>query len=431
MKMCLTMLAASAFFLAGAALGAEYFVAPDGKADAAGTAEAPWDIISALSGKQAVQPGDTVWLKGGTYRCEEAYKTKGQGFKVTLSGAKDKPVIVRAARGEHVIIDGGLVVRGSYVWVWDLEISQPAELSRVTDIKGSHPDLGNPKGGLQISAGEGSKFINLLVRDNLGGGVGCWSGVKDSEIYGCIIAANGWKGPDRNHGHCIYTQNQNGTKTVSNCIMTTRWPGGHFTMHAYGSRRAHVDNFVIEDNIAWRHGTFLIGGGRPSHNIVVRRNYLYKVPMQIGYSAPENEGCEIADNVVFRSRLNVKRYKDGLVSGNLIVAGGLSVTNKDAVEQKDNDVLKDKLPEEPRVVLLPNRYDPDRANLAIFNWHKKESVEVPAGDFLKPGDAYRLMDPLDFYGKPVLEGKCEGKTITVPLKDEFGVFVVLKVAQGG
>ena len=426
MKMCVTVLAASAFLFAGAAFGAEYFVAPDGKADAAGTAEAPWDIISALSGKQAVQPGDTVWLKGGTYRCEQAYKTKGQGFKLSLSGAKDKPVIVRAARGERVIIDGGLVVSGSYVWLWDLEIAQPPDVPAVTEIKGSHPDLGNPLGGLQIYAGEGSKFINLVLHHNIGGGIGWWNGVKNGEVYGCIIVNNGWKGPDRNHGHCIYTQNQEGIKTVRNCIMTTRWPGGHYTMHAYGSRRAYVDNFVIEDNIAWRHGPFLVGGGRPSQNITVRRNYLYKVPMQIGYSAPHNENCEIADNVVFRSRLSVKRYTKGVVSGNLVVAGGMSVGNEDAVEQKDNEVLKDKLPDEPRIVLLPNQYDPARAHLAIFNWQKKESVRVPAGDFLKPGDAFRLMDPLDFYGKPVFEGKCEGKTITVPLKDEFAVFVVMK-----
>ena len=90
-------------------------------------------------------------------------------------------------------------------------------------------------------------------------------------------------GTDRGHGHAIYTQNEDGTKTVTDCIMT----GGYgYTMHAYGSKRAYVDNYLIEGNIAYKANMFLIGGGRPSHDIRVLENYLYGVSMQIGYSAP-------------------------------------------------------------------------------------------------------------------------------------------------
>ena len=72
------------FLIQASAPGAEYYVSPKGKADAVGTKEAPWDIVSVLAGRQAVKAGDTIYLKGGTYRCEEAYKNKGQGFKVSL-----------------------------------------------------------------------------------------------------------------------------------------------------------------------------------------------------------------------------------------------------------------------------------------------------------------------------------------------------------
>jgi hypothetical protein len=208
--------------------------------------------------------------------------------------------------------------------------------------------------------------------------------------------------------------------------MTTRWPGGHYTMHAYGSSRAYVDNYVIEDNIAWRHGTFLVGGGRPSQNIVVRRNYLYRVPMQIGYNAPHNEDCEIVGNVVFRSGLSVNRYRVCAVRDNLIVEGGLGVNGEGNVETQGNTVVRKELPEVARLNLLPNKYDEKRAHLAVFNWQKLAEVPVPAGAFLKDGDRFRLMDPLDFYGKPVFEGKCDDGRIVVPLVDEFGVFVVLK-----
>jgi hypothetical protein len=39
---------------------------------------------------------------------------------------------------------------------------------------------------------------------------------------------------------------------------------------------------------------------------------------------------------------------------------------------------------------------------------------------------FDLMDPRDLYGKPLLEGKCQGPTITVPMHGEFAAFVLLK-----
>ena len=45
-----------------------YYVAVDGKPGNSGTHESPWDILSALGGKQVVAPGATIYLRGGTYR---------------------------------------------------------------------------------------------------------------------------------------------------------------------------------------------------------------------------------------------------------------------------------------------------------------------------------------------------------------------------
>jgi hypothetical protein len=63
--------------------------------------------------------------------------------------------------------------------------------------------------------------------------VSWWAESRDSERYGCLIYDNGWKAPDRGHGHAIYTQNNEGIKTIADCIMT----GGYgYTLHA--SRRS-------------------------------------------------------------------------------------------------------------------------------------------------------------------------------------------------
>jgi hypothetical protein len=424
-------LVASLCASAAAAGGAEYYVAPDGKPNAAGTEAAPWDIVSALEGRHAVKGGDTVWIRGGKYRSRQAYDRKGAGFEVKLAGTKDRPIHVRARKGERVTIDGGLTVSAasSYVWLWDLEITvaPDKDISRETKTSGSHPsDLAAPMGGLQIYAGQGCKFINLYIHDNLGGGVGWWKGSTDSEIHGCLIVNNGWKGPDRCHGHCIYTQNAEGTKTIAHCILTTRWGRGQYTMHAYGSSRAYVDNFVIEGNIAYGKGPFLVGGGRPSRNIVVRRNYLNRVPMRIGYNAPHNEDCDIRDNVVVAGGITINRYRKAAVRDNLIVGGRLSLEKCGQVERKGNRLVTGPVPPEARVVLLPNKYDPARAHLAVLNAAGARRVAVKVAPFLRPGEAFRLMDPEDFFGKPLLTDTCKGETISVPMAGPFGAFVLLK-----
>lgn len=402
-----TMLAS--IILAIPATAADWHVAVDGKPENAGTQAAPWDLISALGGKHKIAPGETVWLAAGTYKHPNR-KPGGPGYEVKLAGAEGKPIHVRAQAGCRATLDGGLTVvsPSTYLWIRDLEIlvSENFTISRTIKQTGSSPgDYGRLWGGLNIHTGQGCKYINLVIHDNAQG-ISFWSGATDSEVYGTIIYDNGWKAPDRGHGHAIYTQNQNGVKTISDCIMTG---GFGFTMHAYGSSRAYVDNYLIEGNIAYDAGPFLIGGGRPSYGIRALDNLLYNVPMQIGYAAPHNEDCE--------------------VRGNLIVGGGLTINKYKKVAKENNLVLgrDDPRPKDAaRVVLRPNRYDTARANLAVLNWGKKPEVEVSLGTFLKPGDRYRLLNPRDFYGRPSASGVFDGKPIRLAIPGEFLAAVLMK-----
>ena len=402
-----------------AALGAggplrpdERFVGPDGKQENPGTPAAPWDIASALGGGQPVAPGDAILLLPGTYR-----RRPDEQFSVKLAGTAEKPVVVRpappgSAKGAppaRVTIDGGLKVEdpSAHLWIRDLEIlvSEPTPTEPVEP--GSHPEsFKRPWGGLHVHGGKHCKFINLVIHDTRQA-VSWWRGSTDSELYGCLLHNNGWPGTDRGHGHCIYTQNETGVKTVSNCIMTCRYDGTQ-TVQAYGSDKAFVDHYLFEENICYAKGRFLIGGGKPSRGIRVFRNLLHDVDLQLGYNAPENEDCEVRENVVANGGILIQKFKQVVNEGNRVVPKGA------------------KRPEGAKVVLLPNRYDPDRAHLAVFNWQGAAEVEVPAGAFLKPGEAFRLYDPKDVFGKPVLEGTCAGTSIRVPMMGEFGVWVVLR-----
>jgi len=130
--------------------------------------------------------------------------------------------------------------------------------------------------------------------------------------------------------------------------------------------------------------------------------------MRIGYDAPYNENCDIRDNIIVNGGLDITRYRQVLQEGNLVVAKG------------------EKRPEGTKSILLPNRFDSNRAHLVIYNWDKTEHLQVKVDPFLKDGEPYRLIDPKDLFGNPVDEGICRENTISLNMKGEFTVFVILK-----
>src|SRR6266516_4447787 len=103
-----------------------HYVAPSGTSAGDGTLSQPWDLGSGLAGAAGrVQPGDTIWLRGGTYR---------GAYRSTVSGAPGAPVVVRPYQGERAILDAGgatgnsvrgdfLIVGGDYTVLWGLELT--------------------------------------------------------------------------------------------------------------------------------------------------------------------------------------------------------------------------------------------------------------------------------------------------------------------
>jgi len=391
----------------GDLIAAEYYVAPDGQPDNAGTRESPWDIASAWSGEQDIEPGDTLYMLGGTYRHPER-EWRGGTWTINLAGTQEAPIHIRPVPGERVTIDAGVNVtpRSHHLWMWDLEItiSEADQWDRRLEGSGSdaRPPVDQPRGGLTIQGGQGAKFINLIVHTTNSTGIGFWRGASnDAELHGCIIYNNGWVSSARYHGPGIYTQNRDGNKWITDCIL---WGNYSTTIQAYGSRNAWVDGYRIIGNISFapvkegRRQRFLIGGGRPSHDIVVSENVLYEVPLQIGYNAPHNEDVVVHDNIVVNAGMRIVRYREVDEQNNLVIG-----SNEDR-------------PDKPAdVVLRPNKYDPDRANLAILNWQRQPQVDVDLSSFLQEGDRYRIVNVLDYFGQPVAQGTYTGDQVAVPV----------------
>lgn len=79
---------------------ADYYAATTGTPSGTGTTGDPWDLQTALNGgapHATVQPGDTVWVRGGVYLAP---------FTVFLKGTPSQPIVIRNYDGERVVLDG-------------------------------------------------------------------------------------------------------------------------------------------------------------------------------------------------------------------------------------------------------------------------------------------------------------------------------------
>lgn len=402
------------------AIGHHFYVSPTGTPEGNGSIKRPWDLQTALN-QPGVQPGDTIWLRGGTY---------SGSYIARLNGTPTSPIIVRQYAGERATIDGGsknenegiLVARGSYAWYWGFEIMS-SEPTRSTTESGSNPTLITRSDAVLIDQNAkhpGLKFINLVVHDARQG-FGFWKEAEDGEIYGCLIYYNGWEAPDRGHGHGIYTQNQTGTKKIIDNIFFSGFSHG---IHVYGSASAPLDNYDIEGNTTFDAGNLsaiggrnlLLGGGSVAHNPIVKDNLMYRAvspsdDFNLGYSG----GCANA-TVTGNYVASVTAFVNcvpSILTDNTFYGSISGLTESQFVA---NTYLSAR-PTGMKVFVRPNAYEPGRANITVYNWDGAESVDVDASEILTVGDLYEVRNAQDFFGAPVSSGTYSGGSLTLPLKD--------------
>ena len=429
-----------------------------------GTWEHPLDLATALSSKSPAKPGDILTLRGGTYR---------GAFVSVLTGTENNPITMREVPDARVTIDGSLTVQGAWSTYWGLEVMNSS----------GDRAKGRPI-GVDIF-GPHTKFINLIVHD-AGSGMGFWTPAVDAEIYGCLIYDNGWQGPDpdRGHGHGIYTQNQTGTKRIVDNVLFNGYGWG---IHAYTEGGA-LNGFHIEGNTVFNSGSdtrqgyhydnILVGGLRPAERIELIGNYTYHTPgkggrNRLGYSAP-NKDVLIRDNYFAGGSpvLSVSGWQRVTMVGNTFFGlqnllslirpaagaetspyqiddntymGGDAATPinwqnqsvdfgqwQEAGNFDHNGRLvatPSNRPVGTKVFVRPNRYEPGRANIIVFNWDLKSNVEVDLHEVLSPGAPYEVRNVLSYYGAPVATGVYSGNPVTIPMNGtsagpEFNAFVV-------
>ncbi|HET9985615.1 MAG TPA: Ig-like domain-containing protein [Longimicrobiales bacterium] len=407
------------------------YVSPSGSSSGDGTASRPWDLASVLGGGKSVAPGDTVWVRGGTYR--------GQ-FVNYLNGTSSSPIVVRQYPGERATIDGNLVVYGSNTVFWGLEVmsSNPVSTSSM---------------GIN-SRSPGSRFINMVVHDNGMSGFGVWSEAPNAEVYGSIIYNNG---THNNLDHGIYAQNNTGSKRIADNIVFNQMAYG---IHVYTGTGGYIRNFMIEGNVSFNNGTIngtqapdvFVGGDVAASGITVRENYTYRndgaMTGRFGYTwGPTNGDLKLTNNY-FVGLVDFTPWSSLVASGNTFYSRGSLITMKSASGASwssntwyrdasasawgynggsytwagwrsasglgGSDAVAGTQPSGVKVVVRPNQYERGRANVIVYNWSQQGSVSADLSNVLRVGDRYTVRNVQDFYGTPVLTGTYGGGSISIP-----------------
>ncbi len=422
----------------------QFYVATSGSAGGDGSIGNPWDLQTALNQPASVQPGDTIWLRGGTY-------TRTGNFTSQLAGTSGSPIVVRSYPSELARIDAasvvenppdGLTILGQYTWCWGLDFldSNTTRVSALPfqDGTGFH----YVRSGILSAHGPGTKIINCTLHDGLNG-FGFWStGLvpNGSEIHGCLIYNNGYQDPNGGVGIGIYAQNQTGTATIKNNLVFNQFGYG---MQIYGSASAYTNNFVVLNNDIVNPGSLNTGGngvqsvllgddGHITLNPIVTGNTIYinhdptssgQATITIGYFGAGVSNMTLTSNYFYTNNGGYTLNNNSGQGITFLDSTGNSFTGNTGGEQINitydltagNTLISGK-PTANSVFVRPNDYELGRANITIFNWQDLSSVSVDVSSAgLTVGQNFQVVDAQNFYGGPILTGVYTGSPISLPM----------------
>jgi len=76
--------------------------------------------------------------------------------------------------------------------------------------------------------------------------------------------------------------------------------------------------------------------------------------------------------------------------------------------------------------LAPDRFAAPEGRPENAGTLESPKVSIPVAKFLRPGEAYQVLDPKDVFGKPRAEGISSGDVVRLPLKDEFAAVILVR-----
>lgn len=516
--------------LVGSSATCDYYAATNGTSGGSGSAGSPWDLRTALNKTLLVTAGKTLCLKSGTYIGRFTSNLEGANgnpvvirsapgewakidgnFSTVLTadfsdtdttltvddvsnlpaagdlfGAIIDDEIFRIygrtgnvlnvydrrpignphgasnhLAGAQLLVNKSIFeVAGDYTTVRDFEITN-SSTQRIT--------LDSERGAGVNTVVAGTDVINMVIHDVGHPGIGFWDQVGDGgEIYGSIIWGNGEydDGGSWLRGAGVYTQNQNGTRYLTDNIWFRNFTEGIdvFTTNGY------ANGYDIEGNISFDHQAsqnFWVGSQNvnPIERLKIISNYGYhrgpystdpQTDFGLGYTT-YNIDAEVRDNYMVSNNVTFspKNFETLLVTGNSIYLRGGSAQAQVNLEQNNkvsytidnnhyygdnrftaepggtggimsfaqwqsiggydaNGTYSSSAPPDSYAV-RPNAYQSGRANIAVYNWSNQSNVSVDVSSVLSSGDTYEVYDVENIFGSPIATGTYSGSNISIPM----------------
>lgn len=436
----------------GTRVGYYVEIPPYGTSAGNGTDSAPWDLATALAGGHghALQPGDTVWIRIGTYV---------GSFQTHLAGQPGNPIVFRGYPGERATINGSLAAEGSDLTFWGFEIMQTNPLTIVDRV-------------LEANTVNG-RFVNLVLHDAGFSGVsmaaGSGSGV---ELYGCIIYNNGFRD---NIDHGIYAHNNTGgTKYITDNVFFNNFARG---IQIYEGGDTTIHNFDVEDNIAFNNGTIsgglssevnlLISAPAVTSGMIAKNNLLFFSPGADGVqirlgnydtsdSANFNKSIDLEGNYAAGGNLGLEmqyQWAQATILNNTFVgtpgsdvvhtggplpglyqwSGNVYYRDPTAVAwQHDtasydfggwraatglgaSDSAAPGVPAGNWVFVHPNKYEAGRGYVVIYNFGLQNPVGVDISGLVALNAHFEVRNVQNPFGSPVASGTYAGGAVAFPM----------------
>lgn len=515
--------------LVGPTATCDYYAATNGTSGGTGASGSPWDLGTALNKTAEIGPGETLCLKGGTYtgrftsnlvgtvnnpvtiRSAPGEWAKVDGnFSTTLTAdfsstdttltvsdvsslplasdlfgaiidneifriygrtgnvlnvydrrpSNDPNGAANHSTGAQLLVSKSIFeVNGAYTTVRDFEITN-SSTQRIT--------LDSERGAGVNTVVAGTDVINMVIHDVGHPGIGFWQQVGDGrKIYGSLIWGNGEydNGGSWTRGSGVYTQNQDGTRYLTDNIWFRNFTGGIsvFTTNGY------ANGYDIEGNISFDHQSsqnFWAGSQNinPIERLKIISNYGYhrgpysadpQTDFGIGYTT-YNIDAEVRDNYMVSNNVTFapKNFEDLLITGNSIYLRpgtaqalvSLEQNNKVSYTIDNNNYYGDErftvdpggtggimsyaewqsrgydangtfsasAPPDSYAV-RPNAYQAGRANIAVYNWSGQSNVSVDVSNVMASGDTYEVFDAQNIFGSPIATGTYNGTSISIPM----------------
>lgn len=361
--------------------GPLWFASPTGKSssDADGSIQNPWDIYTAFRATNSIQPGDTLYLRGGLHLGGQL-TNYNSALSLRLVGTSNNPIVVRPYLNEKPIIVIGtnqsqnneiLAVYGDYTTLRDVEITNPST-NRWTWAKYAP--------AVSFYEGTGNKLVNCIIHDTF---EGLWVGLgsHQTEIYGCLIYNNGGqnltttnvdgsaRSPDtRGHGHGIYARSSAPTTLLAENILFNQFGLG-IQCYTTSSSQPMI-GFRLEGNISFGNGRLSASGDQETQILLGGGGLVDKALVYTNFAIGGQSG---ATTTTFGSGASVGDNSTG--NGSIVFSGNHWIGDYNFVKCFTNVIFTNNFLQGDVTILWATLPKPDNGRTkitggAFYDWNR-------------------------------------------------------------